>query len=173
MFLKLWRFSLSRRTRFVLILSLSLSRSFALLRILITDCMIYSPLVASKSAIASSISAASASSSSASSASAAAAAASLAAESGPTATSTSSSSSTSSGVAASTSSAATVAQPVVVIQRVPLDPDYPITFLAGNTFNFGAGAVVAGNIGLDAPVAAYGGTGIGTLALDPSGQFCK
>jgi len=135
--------------------------------------------VPSKSAIASSQSSASsassvssvnaASSASVASASAAAAAASSNGNTGPTSTSAGKTSESS----GASSAAVVVASPVAIIQRVPLDPDYPITFLAGNTFNFGADATVAGNIGLGAPAAAYGGTGIGALVLDPSGQFCE
>lgn len=88
----------------------------------------------------------------------------------------SASSASSASVAATATSASLAAYSsaaAAVVQRVPLDPDYPLAFLAGTTFNFGAGAVVAGNIALGAAAAAYAGTGIGALTLDSSKQFCK
>lgn len=85
----------------------------------------------------------------------------------------SASSASSASVASVASAAASPKVKPAPIARVPLDPDYPLTFLAGTTFNFGASATVAGNIALGAPAAAYAGTGIGPLTMDPSGQFCK
>lgn len=130
------------------------------------------PVVPSKKQIIASMSSAS-SASSASSVSAASSASSVSEASVASVAATATSDTpTPTSTSASPAASSAVVQPIIV-QRVPLDPDYPLTFLAGTTFNFGAGAVVAGNIALGAPAAAYAGTGIGALTLDSSKQFCK
>lgn len=54
---------------------------------------------------------------------------------------------------------------------VPLGSACPYTLFGGTTFAFGDASQVGGNIGLDAAAGSYAGTGIGTLVMDPSGQF--